>query len=227
VRRRYGVPRDAVITAPPPVESDVFSPRGTGPDLRSPWGGPAAFVVGIVARVQPHRRFDLLWEVAATVCGAEPGARFVLLGRGDEGDLERLCFEPVERLGLGRNVLFPGYLYGDQYPPALRSLDALLFLVPGSDGTCRAVREAFATGLPVVSTDLGILPELVGCGERGFAVPARAADLAQALLRLAGDRALAARLSAGARCYAVEELSPSLHAGRLLALYRRLLGDGA
>ena len=194
---RYGLPRESVITALPPVEADVFlaarvRPRpalalGGRDVLRRRDRGPRAAAPPL--RPAVGRGGDRLRR------GAD--ARFVLLGRGDEGDLEKLCFEPVERLGLGRNVLFPGYLYGDQYPPALRSLDAFLFLVPGSDGTCRAVREAFATGLPVVSTDLGILPELVGGGGRGFSVPARAADLAR---RCCGSRgtAHAARLARSA-----------------------------
>jgi glycosyltransferase involved in cell wall biosynthesis len=227
-RRRFGLRRERVLAAPPPVESAVFTPRGSGADLREHWGlRPEHFAVGIVARIQAHRRFELLWEVAAEVVRAHPGARFLLLGRGDQADVEQLCFQPVDQLGLTRQVLFPGYRYEAAFPPALRALDAFLFLVPGSDGTCRAVREAFATGLPVVSSDLGILPELVGAGERGVAVPLAKTQLAAALLHLARSPELRARMGGQARAYAVDALDPQRHARAVLALYHRLREAGA
>jgi glycosyltransferase involved in cell wall biosynthesis len=221
VRSRFQIADRAVVALPPPVETDVFTPRGNGADHRADWGlAPEDFVVGLVARIQPHRRFELLWEVVARVFAAQPRARFVLLGRGDRDDVERLCFEPVDRLGLGRRVLFPGYRYDDGYPPTLRTLDAFLFLVPGSDGTCRAVREAMACGLPVVSTDLGILPELVRPAG-SVAVPAHAEVLADELLQLAVDPGLRAVRAQQARTFAREQMDPARHARQVLELYER------
>jgi glycosyltransferase involved in cell wall biosynthesis len=43
----------------------------------------------------------------------------------------------------------------------LRRFDLLLFLVPGSDGTCRAAREALACGVPVIASRRGLLPDLI------------------------------------------------------------------
>ncbi len=168
VRRRYGFPEQRVLLLEPPVDWPRFaSPRG---DLRSRLGlSEENVAIGITARIQPHRRFILLWEVARRVVDQCPEARFVLLGRGNEEDTRRLVADPIARLGLSRHVLLPGYLYEPEYTLALQSLDIFLFLVPGSDGTCRAVREAMAAGLPIVASKRGILPELVGRRHEGEA----------------------------------------------------------
>lgn len=158
VRAAFGLPADAVeyldpVTEPRPVE---------GPSARSRFGVSAEdLLVGITARIQPHRRFDLLWEIARRVVARQPNVRFVLLGRGNDEDTRRLVQQPVQRLGLGDHVVLPGYQRGPDYDAALRALDAFLFLVPGSDGTCRAVTDAMAFGVPVVATDRGILPSLL------------------------------------------------------------------
>ena len=76
-----------------------------------------------------------------------------------------------------------------------------LFVFP-TRGDCLplAVMEALASGLPVVTTTVGALPEAVTHGETGWIVPPDdAGALAEALATLAGDGALRARLAAQAR----------------------------
>lgn len=201
-----------------------------GPDARAQFGLlPQHRVVGITARIQPHRRFDLLWETAARVVKVMPQARFVLLGRGNEVDTRELVTEPIHRLGLRDYVVLPGYQKGPAYDAALRALDVFLFLVPGSDGTCRAVCDALAFGLPVVSTRAGILPELVasrGSGEApGVAAEDRPEALAAELLRLLRDESLRLRTGAAALQRARVDMDPVRAARRLSDLYADLLGN--
>lgn len=224
VVRRFGLPPARVLWQEP-----VTEPRPVdGPDLRAAWGLDASHrVIGITARVQSHRRFDLLWATARRVVDALPSARFVLLGRGNEQDVREHVTEPVARLGLQRHVVLPGYQQGDAYQAALRSFDAFLFLVPGSDGTCRAVCDAMAFGLPVVSTRAGILPELLAerrSGETpGHACEDTPAALAAALLAYLRDDALRARDGAAALRRATVDMDPTPAARRTAALYQELL----
>lgn len=221
---RFGLPLARVVHQEP-----VTEPRErTGPDLRARWGLAAHHrVVGITARIQPHRRFELLWEIAARVVAACPEARFVLLGRGNQEDTERLVHAPIQRLGLVDHVVLPGYQREPDYSAALRSLDAFLFLVPGSDGTCRAVCEAMAFGLPVVATQRGILPELLAprrAGEvPGTACREDAATMAAALLALLTDAGLRAAQGQAAARRAELDMDPLRAAERTCALYRDLL----
>ena len=223
VLRAFGLAAERVL-----LQEPVTEPRRLeGPDQRARWGVPAgAPLIGITARIQPHRRFDLLWSTARAVVDAVPEARFVLLGRGNESDTRELVTLPIERLGLGANVLLPGYQKGPDYDAALRSLDAFLFLVPGSDGTCRAVCDAMAYGVPVVATRRGILPELLAerrAGETpGFACDERAPALAAALVRLLQDPALRRRVGEAARRRARLDMDPARAALRTRELYAAL-----
>jgi glycosyltransferase involved in cell wall biosynthesis len=222
---RFRFPRERVLVQDPPV--DTGRTAGTG-DLRSAWGlARERMVVGVTARIQAHRRFDLLWATARRVADAEPGATFVLLGRGNPRDTEELVHRPVRELGLQGNVRLPGYLMDPEYGRALRSLDLFLFLVPGSDGTCRAVREVMALGVPVVATRRGILPELLGPGPGGGTPCGVAAEetpdaLAGALLGLWRDRARRAAIGGAAATRARTSMDPRAAAQRLLRFYRDL-----
>jgi glycosyltransferase involved in cell wall biosynthesis len=222
--RRFRIDRTRVHLLEPVIEPR----RLEGPDLRTRWGlGPMHRLVGITARIQPHRRFELLWQVARAVTAVVPEARFVLLGRGNEADTKALVTDPVQALGLAPFVVLPGYLQEPDYSAALRSLDAFLFLVPGSDGTCRAVREAMAQGLPVVSTQRGILPELlapVRTGEvPGAAVPETVEAMATALIGLLRDDARRKATGEAARRRALLDMDPVAAAQTTAAIYEAVL----
>lgn len=222
---RFGYDRERLLVQEPVVEAR----RSDGPDLRTAWGLDSShFVVGITARVQPHRRFDLLWDITRRMVDQLPNARVVLLGRGNDHDLRTLVHEPVERLGLRGHVILPGYQMGADYDAALRSLDAFLFLVPGSDGTCRAVREAMAQGIPVVTTRRGILPELMRATADGR-LPGSCHDedpasMSQALVCLGADSALRNAAGSAARDRTLQEMDPRRAATVLHRFYLKLLG---
>jgi glycosyltransferase involved in cell wall biosynthesis len=188
-------------------------------------------LIGITARIQPHRRFELLWQTAAAVVAAAPHARFVLLGRGNATDTENLVRAPIAQLGLGRHVILAGYLHEPEYTQALASLDVFLFLVPGSDGTCRAVREAMAMGLPIVTTKRGMLPQIVAKDAGapaaepapGFTIDETAPALAAALVGLVGDKDLRRAMGDAARGKVQRAMHPVDAARRLAAFYRELV----
>ncbi|MHC5071878.1 MAG: glycosyltransferase family 4 protein [Planctomycetota bacterium] len=228
MQRRFGFPAERVLQLEPPVNRHRF--EALQGDLRQQLGLADEHVaIGITARVQPHRQFQLVWEAARRVVDACPQARFVLLGRGDEQHVRRLILEPVARLGLEQHVLLPGYLDEPDYTLALRSLQIFLFLVPGSDGTCRAVREAMAAGLPIVTTKRGILPELVGqrhdgdarepCGLIYDEVPEL---LAEGLVRLVQRPDLRKVLGEASLVRVRETMDPTVAGRRVLEFYEWL-----
>lgn len=232
VVRSFGIAPARVLVQDPPVERR-FRERLAG-DLRARLAvREDAFLVGITARIQPHRRFHFLWDVARRVVDAEPRVRFVLLGRGNATDVREQVLEPVRARGLEDSVVLPGYLYEPDYSLALRALDAFVFLVPGSDGTCRAVREVMALGVPVLATPRGILPELLGphpevegLGPSGSIAVEQPETFASELLRIVRDAGLRRRLGAAARARAEGPMDPERAARRLIGFYRRLLEVG-
>ena len=188
--------------------------------------GPDDFLAGIVARVQPQRRFDVLLDAAERVARACPRFRLVVIGRGSK--LEAVAREPARARGLlDRVVFFPGYFEGADYVDVLRALDVKLFLVPGTDGTARAVREALACGLPVLCTRRGILPELVRDGVTGRVLDETPAAFAEALAALMNEPEACRRLGEAARKDAEARFSLARQVETVAASYRALLAEAA
>jgi glycosyltransferase involved in cell wall biosynthesis len=203
------------------VDLERFAPRGSDPAVRASLGlAPEDRVVGIVARVQRHRRFDLLLEAARRLFARDPRARLLVVGRGTRR--AAIAEEPARRLGIAARVAFAGYRT-DDYADVLRAIDVFTFLVPGSDGTCRALLEAAACGLPAVTTRRGALPEIVADGETGVLVDEDPGALASAWEALLEDPARRLALGAAARKHAEARFARERLAAEAEALYGEVL----
>lgn len=223
----HGLDAGRVHFLEPPIDSERFDPARPRGELtrarkREQLGIPAdAFCLGIVARMQTHRRFEVLLEAVKLVKQETPELRLLIVGRGTQQ--ETVARGPVRDMGLEGSVVFSGYQAGEDYVATLAAMDAKVFLVPGSDGTCRAVREALAMGVPVIAARRGILPELVRAGETGLIVEDEPAELARAIGELAKDPARRATLSASARRDAVERFSLGTFGREVVKLYHQIL----
>ncbi len=220
-----GFAEQRVVQVDSAVDLERFCPGDGLPNLRARLGfGPDDFVAGIVARVQPQRRFDLLLDVAEEVSKQCPEFRLAIIGRGSK--LERVALVPARERGLlDRVVFFPGYFEGDEFPAVLRALDVKLFMVPGTDGTARAVREALASGVPVVCTRRGILPELVRDGLNGYSVEESVSAMSSALLELWSNPEKRAQMGEAARRDACERFDLRNQVGCVAATYASVLGQ--
>jgi 2-deoxystreptamine N-acetyl-D-glucosaminyltransferase/2-deoxystreptamine glucosyltransferase len=150
-------------------------------------------------------------------------ADLVVVGDGPErGRVEALA------AGCGRagRVRLAGFVAHDAVPAVLASLDVLV-LPSVYEEMGSVLTEAMASGLPVVASAVGGIPEVVRDGETGLLVPPLdVAALAEVLDRLAADPGLRARLAEGARTHARDYAWPRL-AGEVAALYRRVAREGA
>jgi glycosyltransferase involved in cell wall biosynthesis len=132
----------------------------------------------------------VLIEAARTVCAAIPETRFALVG---DGPLRAAYEQRVKELELEDRVLFLGHR--KDIAEILACGD--LFAFPSfAEGMPNSVLEAGATGLPIVATPVGGIPEIVTHERTGLLVPPRDAEaLAGAILRVLQDPDLASRLS--------------------------------
>ena len=143
-----------------------------------------------------------------------PQARLVVVGDGPERTvLERAA---ASSAGAGR-IEFRGSLSRDDALSAVAGAEAAL-LSSDWENLPHAAVEALSVGVPVVSTAVGGVPEVVRDGENGLLVPAGdPEELAAALRRVLGEPGLRDRLAAAARP-SVEALSSDAVYGRLEAL---------
>lgn len=157
--------------------------------------------------------FDLL-RAFAILRRDRPDARLACAwsGEGISGGVRRLS----RRLGLEDAVENLGFVNRSTFLSAIDVLH-LPYLFPfGTTLFPSTLLEAFAVGVPVVTTSVGAMPEIVQDGETGLLTrPGDPAGAAAALRRAVGEEGLAERLRSGQRRLMREELSPE----RLLPQY--------
>jgi glycosyltransferase involved in cell wall biosynthesis len=124
--------------------------------------------------------------------------------------------DSVKRLGIEEAVEFRPAVPRTEIGAVLRTLD--VFALPShQEGLCIAALEAMACGVPVVSTRCGGPEEFVIEGTSGILCDSTPQGMAASLAALLGDRALRARLSAGATRLVAERYAPQ----RAAALFMR------
>jgi glycosyltransferase involved in cell wall biosynthesis len=145
------------------------------------------------------------------------GATLTIAGSGPElGRLQAL----VTELKLDAAVSFSGRVENAAMPQLYAAADCV---VNSStvDNMPNSLLEAFASGLPVVSTDAGGIPDMLSHGVSGLLVPVGDAQaMAREVCRVFEDRALAARLGAAGRAEAEKYAWPQVKA-QWLDAYRR------
>jgi len=140
---------------------------------------------------------------------------------GGTGPLEEELRRKIRELKLEPYVRMAGFI--EDVPSFLSELD--VFVLPSdSEGIGLAIMEAMATGLPVVATAVGGVPEVVSDGQTGILVPPRQPKLlAQAIVRLLVDPDLARAMGAAGRNRVEALFDAKVMAERTVAVYRSLV----
>ena len=189
----------------------VLSADGRSPDIKhiangvpvGPAADPTASQTLLcVARLVPKKGLDILVEAAALLHGQHPHLDVAIIG---DGPLREELTTQIGRLGLTGRVRLLGLATSSEVATAMSAARAVVLPcrvdVNGDrDGMPTVLVEALARGIPVVSTDVVGIGELVTDGETGLLVgPEDPAALATALSRLLVDPILAARLGDAGR----------------------------
>lgn len=145
--------------------------------------------------------------------------RAMIAGDGDAAPYRA----EAERLGLGARVSFPGWLQEAEAHAHL-SRAALLVLPSEAEGLPMAVVEAFAWGVPVISTPVGSTPDILHDGVEGLMIPVGDVEvLAKALERLIAEPALRRQLGANARAFFAQHLDFEPYLRNLAVCWRAAL----
>ena len=218
---KVGFQADRIWSVHTPIDMNRFNPdRGLG-DRRAEFGiDPDAFVVGIIARIQWRRRYHVFLEAIDRARHRLPNLRAIIVGRGT--NMKPIALDPIKRMRLNDVIVLPGYHTGDDFVRTIATMDISVYLVPGTDGSCRAVREAMAMGVPIIAAQRGMLPELIGDSERGLVIDDTPENLANAILDLARDHERCMALRRQARQYALRYFSLERQADIVGGIYREL-----
>jgi glycosyltransferase involved in cell wall biosynthesis len=164
-------------------------PAVSGP---APIGDPGRLL--FVGRLEPVKGVAVLLDAFRRMIRNHPGTILTIVGDGTaRGDLEAAAADLV---AAGR-VVFTGWLTADRVAEQLRASAVLVVPSLWPENFPTVALEALQLGRPLVASEVGGLPELVG-PDNGLLVPPGDPDaLAQALGRLLGRPELLARLGAG------------------------------
>jgi glycosyltransferase involved in cell wall biosynthesis len=202
-----GIPAEAICRIPNAVDTDRFSPRGSAEKrvLRERLGLPATGAIfTYTGRLVTYKGLPLLVDVWARVRDRHPGAMLLLVGVGglDIHACEDELRGTVEDRGLRGSVRFTGSV--ENVHEYLGASDAFVFPTE-NDAFPSSLVEAMASGLPVITTPVGAIPEIVSHELNGLLVPSGDGPaLEGAIERVLSDRDLSTSLGTQARA-AVEE----------------------
>jgi len=209
--REVQVPAERVQSVPTGIDLTRFCPADRAAK-RAELGLPAdAFIVGIVATLRSWKGHRYLLEAVQPL----NDIHLVIAGDGPQ----RAALEAqVESLGMKDRVRFAGNQ--KHVPPWLQSFDMFVLPSYANEGVPQALMQAMACGLPVISTPVGSIDEIVTDGETGLmVVPQDVITLRAAIERLKSDAALRAQLGAAALARAQERFGAELMVARMERIF--------
>jgi glycosyltransferase involved in cell wall biosynthesis len=132
-------------------------------------------IIAVVGRLVPIKNHRLFLEAASLAAAKQPGLHFAIIGDGElRGEIE----SEIKSKGLAATVTGWAQDVAAYYPDF-----NLVTITSDNEGTPVSLLEALAAGIPVVSTCVGGVPDLLGAGfERQMTPPGNAAALAAAWL---------------------------------------------
>jgi glycosyltransferase involved in cell wall biosynthesis len=212
--RRLGVPEERILVLPSLyLDLDVFRPR---PDE------PKRYDVLFVGRLAANKGLPTILDAVDRVRRLRPGVRLGILG---EGPLRPELDRRVAGLGHGANVEIVDRVATVSDVARVYARARMLVCASTAEGGPRVVVEAMACAVPVVSTPVGVVAELVRDGENGLLFRWDAGELAARIGLLLGDEALRLRLGEAGR-QAVQGFEADAAIGRLASCYLALARAG-
>lgn len=197
LEREMKVAPEKITLIPNGVDTARFTPGPANPALLATWQISDQPVVLTVGRLVPRKGIDMAIQAMALVVAKHPDAQHLIVGDGPyRRELEQL----IVQLGLQRNVRLLGALPFHQVLDLFRSCQ--VFLMPNrtmpdgdTEGFGLVFREANACGKPAIGGRAGGAVDAIDDGDTGYLVDGHnAADIAQKVIQLLDEPALASRM---------------------------------
>ena len=215
---KCGFPAGKVVSIPTGIDP-VFSNVKKNRDARTKYGididSPVITYVGILRSVKGH---EVTFRAVKTVVESMPDAKFLIVG---DGPREAALKDYVADLNVSDHVIFSGFV--DDIAEIYSFTDVAV-LSSWSEGLPQSLLQAMASGVPVVATRVGGVPEVVIHEKTGLLVEAGDHEaLAKGVIRILNDNEFASQLVDNAKELVQKEHSLDHMIDKIEGLYNTLL----
>lgn len=197
------------------IDPARFAPRPEDAEVTHGAGAPLRLLT--VGRLDPVKGFPILLNAVADLVARGRRVELRIVGKGP---MESRLEAQIAALGLGGVVELVGALNEDGVIEQLQRADVFV-MSSFNEGLPVVLMEAMAAGVPVITTQVGAVSELITHGVSGLIVPpTNAAALAAAVTRLHDDVALRASMAEAGRVAVNEEFVMAKTGERITAFLR-------
>jgi len=219
----YNIPPHKIQVIHNGIDTKKFQPPTNKLKIKKELGlNPTDIAIVSVGRLYARKGLFNLIETIPTVIKSFPNAKFIISGKGQSSEMTKLHIH-AERLGVKKNIIFTGYTPDKELPKLYQAADIFAFSTFYEHHPF-AILEALSTGLPVVTTTVGGIPETIQSGKNGLLVPPfNSKHFSKALLYLLEHPAEAAEMGAKARQTVVEQLDWGIVVKEAMKIYDKAL----
>lgn len=196
------------------TEQEVIEARGDHPDE-------PVFRILYLSNLMETKGFALLIQAVTDLLKEGLRVELNLAGQIYDRPLFEQVMHEVETAGFKSDITYLGTVTGERKKQLLRHADVMVLPTAYPiEGQPISIIEGMASGLPIISTDQGAIPELIG--ESGIVLKkASRKSLARAIKEIMGDSDLYRHLSASSRKRFLEHYTLDHYIGGLIAVFNR------
>jgi len=219
----YKIPAHKIKVIHNGVDIKKFQPAIDKRKIKTELGfNPDEPAIVSVGRLYARKGLFTLIESIPAVVKRFPNAKFIISGKGQSDEMQKLIAH-ASRIGVIGNIIFTGYYPDHKLPLLYQAADVFAFSTFYEHHPF-AVLEALATGLPVVTTTVGGIPETIQSGKNGLLVdPFNSRQFSDNILYLLEHNAEAKEMGLLARKTVVEQLDWSIVVKGALDVYKEAL----
>jgi 1,4-alpha-glucan branching enzyme len=219
----YKIPENKIRVIHNGVETNKFNPPVDKRKVKKELGlNPDDLAIVSVGRLYARKGLFTLIESIPRIVKRFPNAKFIISGKGQSDEMHKLNAYS-DKLGVRNNIVFTGYYPDKKLPKLYQAADIFAFSTFYEHHPF-AVLEALSTGLPVVTTTVGGIPETIESGKNGFLVePFNHRAFSEKILYLLEHQAFAQEMGAQARKTIVENYDWQIVVKEAMKVYDQVL----
>jgi glycosyltransferase involved in cell wall biosynthesis len=220
----YKVPESKIRVIHNGVDTRKFQPAEDKRKTKEALGfNPDDLAIVSVGRLYARKGLFTLIESIPVVVKRFKNAKFIISGKGQSNEMRKLIAH-AEKIGVRDNIIFTGYYPDKKLPKLYQAADVFAFSTFYENHPF-AILEALSTGLPVVTTSVGGIPETIESGKNGFLIePFNTAQFADKILYLLEHPAEASEMGMLARKTILERFDWRMVVKDVLKVYDEALG---